>query len=59
MNWGKLPVADRRGRAVYRVAVEKTGRNGERVVRHAFREDTEIPVFADAPEWLEARMRGE
>lgn len=59
VNWGTLPIPDRRGRAVYRVAVEKTGRNGEIVVRHAFRVDEAIPVFAEAPEWLEARMKGE
>ncbi|MBR6022454.1 MAG: hypothetical protein IK066_08565 [Kiritimatiellae bacterium] len=59
VNWGTLPIPDRRGRAVYRVAVEKTGRDGKKVVRHAFRVDEEIPVFAEAPEWLEARMKGE
>lgn len=58
VNWSALPAADKRGRAVYRVAVVKTGRDGGSVVRHAFRIDDEIPVFADAPEWMEERMAG-
>ena len=59
VNWNNLPTADKRGRAVYRTAVEKPGRAGASVIRHAFRIDDEIPVFADAPEWMEERMRGE
>ena len=58
VNWNNLPVRDKRGRAVYRVALEKQGRNGEAVVRHAYRIDDNIPIFADAPDWLEERMIG-
>ncbi|MBR4614969.1 MAG: hypothetical protein IKO55_05130 [Kiritimatiellae bacterium] len=59
VNWNDLPIPDKRGRAVYRAAVEKQGKNGNTVVRHVFRIDDEIPVFSEAPEWLKAKIQGE
>lgn len=58
-NWNDLPIPDKRGRAVYRVAFEKPGKDGEPVVRHEFRIDDAIPVFAEDAAWTDARLRGE
>ena len=58
-NWNDLPIPDKRGRAVYRVEVEKPGRDGGAVLRHVFRVDESIPVFAENADWLGARLRGE
>lgn len=57
-NWNDLPIPDKRGRAVYRVEVEKPGRDGAAVLRHVFRVDELIPVFAEDADWLGARLRG-
>ena len=57
-NWNDLPIPDKRGRAVYRVEVEKPGRDGAAVLRHVFRVDESIPVFAEDADWLGARLRG-
>jgi len=59
MNRNDLPIPDKRGRAVYRVEVEKSGRDGAAVLRHVFRVDESIPVFAEDAAWLGARLRGE
>ena len=58
-NWNDLPIPDKRGRAVYRTAVEKPGRDGSSVIRHQFRIDEAIPVFTEDASWLDARLRGE
>ena len=40
-------------------AFEKPGKDGEPVVRHEFRIDDAIPVFAEDAVWTDARLRGE
>lgn len=50
---------DKRGRAVSRVAFERPGKDGAPVIRHEFRIDDAIPVFAEDAAWTDARLRGE
>ena len=38
--------------------VKQTGRDGAAVLRHVFRVDESIPVFAEDADWLGARLRG-
>ena len=58
VNWNDLPTPDKRGRAVYRVAVEKPKRDGGTVLRNVFQIDEAIPVFSEDAAWLDARLRG-
>lgn len=56
VNWNDLPVPDKRGRAVYRVAVERPNRDGGVTLRHTLAIDNEIPVFADDSAWLASHL---
>ena len=57
-NWNDLPIPDKRGRAVYRMEIEKPGRDDDKVLRHILHVDEAIPVFAEDAAWLDSRMRG-
>ena len=56
INWNDLPIPDKRGRAVYKVALEKPKRGGGTVLRNAFVIDESIPVFTEDHIWLAGRL---
>lgn len=56
-NWNDLPIPDKRGRAVYKVPVEKPKRDGGTVLRNTFAIDNEIPVFAEDHVWLRSHLQ--
>ena len=58
-NWNDLPIPDKRGRAVYKVAMEKPKRDGGTVLRTAFAVDDAIPVFAEDHVWLDKRLKAQ
>jgi tRNA(His) 5'-end guanylyltransferase len=52
VNWNDYKTKYKRGSVIRKVQVEKTGPNGEKVIRNRWEADPEIPIFTQDKDYL-------